>query len=221
LPLAACLLSLALGGCGSLPPPPNSLTEGPKTETIYLVERGWHTDVGVRADDLDASAGRNSSQGPSVGRFREIFPGVRTVLFGFGERAYLLHPNHNFADMLAALMPSPGAMLVTALRTAPDDAFPRQDVVALHISPAGLAALDDFLTRSFETTPQGDFRPIANGPYPGSMFYAATGTYSAGFTCNTWSAEALETAGLPVRPAGVVFADGVADQARRIAATYR
>ena len=64
-------------------------------------------------------------------------------------------------------------------------------------------------------------RAIADGPYPGSLFYVSTRTYSAGYTCNTWTAEALQTAGLPVHADGVVFADEVADQARRIAAASR
>jgi len=143
---------------------------------------------------------------------------VATLVFGFGERAYLLHEHHNFGDMLAALIPGPGALLVTALRDTPSAAFPAGDVVALHVSARGLTRLTDFITASFEHAPDGTLRQIADGPYPGSLFYASGETYSGVYTCNTWTAQALQTAGLPVHADGVLFADNVADQARRIAA---
>jgi uncharacterized protein (TIGR02117 family) len=204
--LAACLVCLLPAAC-TAPAPPQELTAGPKTETIYLIERGWHTDIGLRSAQV----------GDTLGQLRTTFPEVGTLVVGFGERAYLLHRDHDFADMLAALLPGPGALLVTALRDTPQSAFPADDVVVLKVSPRGLARLTDFIAGSFEHMPDGTLRAIADGPYPGSLFYGSTRTYSGGYTCNTWTAEALQTAGLPVHPAGVVFADEVAAQARRIA----
>ena len=208
--LAACL---TLAGCTAPTPPapPAELTAGPKTETIYLVERGWHTDIGLPA----------TQSGDALADLRTTFPGVHTLVIGFGQRAYLLRREHDLADMLAALAPGAGALLVTALRDTPQTAFPADDVVVLKVSTRGLARLTDFIAGSFERPPDGTLHAIADGPYPGSLFYASTSTYSAGFTCNTWTAEALQTAGLPVHVAGVVFADEVADQARRIAAESR
>ena len=210
---AACVACLALAGCAaSVPPaPPAELTAGPKTATIYLVERGWHTDIGLPATQLD----------DTLAELRTTFPGVHTLVIGFGQRAYLLHREHDLADTLAALAPGPGAMLVAALRDTPQTAFPADDVVVLRVSARGLARLTDFIAGSFERPPDRALHAIADGPYPGSLFYPSTSTYSAGYTCNTWTAEALQTAGLPVRVAGVVFADEVADQARRIAAAPR
>jgi len=197
---------LGLGGCAA-PAPPADLTAGPRTETIFLIERGWHTDIGLQSAQL----------GDTLGQLRASFPGVDTLVFGFGERAYLLHPRHDLGDMLAALVPGPAAVLVTALRDTPATAFPAEDVVVLHVSARGLARLRDFVTGSFVRTTDGALHPIADGPYPGSLFYGSTATYSAVYTCNTWTAEALQTAGLPVHAAGVLFADEVANQARRIA----
>jgi uncharacterized protein (TIGR02117 family) len=210
-----CLAASMLAGCAA-PPPPAELTAGPKIATVFLIERGWHTDIGVPAAQI----------GDSLDQLRTTFPGVQTLLIGFGERAYLEHRQHNFADMLAALIPGPGALLVTALRHAPQTAFPTEDVVELHVSARGLARLTDFIAASFTgtigTPTAGDaLHPIADGPYPGSLFYASTRTYSGVYTCNTWTAEALQTAGLPVHAGGVLFADDVADQARRVSAEPR
>lgn len=210
LALAVCLPCTMLAGCAA-PAPPAELTAGPKTETIFLVERGWHTDIGLEAVQL----------GDTLDALRATFPGVQALVFGFGERAFLLRRHPDFGDMLAALVPGPGALLVTALREAPQTTFPVGDVVVLHVSARGLTRLIDFISGSFARTPDGALRPITDGPDSDSLLYASTGTYSAGYTCNTWTAEALQTAGLPVHAAGVVFADDVADQARRIAAASR
>ena len=102
------------------------------------------------------------------------FPACGCLLFGFGERAWLLHRRHDFADTLAALLPGSGALLVTALRVPPQLAFPPEDVVTLHVSAGGLARLNDFISRSFEWAPDGALRSIADGPYAGSLFYAST-----------------------------------------------
>jgi uncharacterized protein (TIGR02117 family) len=195
---------LALAGCAA-PPPPAAVTAGPRTKTIYLVRRSWHTDIGVPVAEA----------GPVLGGLRETFPGVRMLLIGFGERAWLLTGGHGFSDMVAAIMPGAGALLVTALRTPPEVAFPDYTVVALRVSPAGLARLDEFLVGSFVWPRDGVPHAIADGPYPGSLFYASSRTYSGLFTCNTWTAEGLQDAGLPIRAQGVLFADEVADQARR------
>jgi uncharacterized protein (TIGR02117 family) len=205
--IGTIVLGAALAGCATAPPSAD-LTAGPRTETIYLIERGWHTDIGITAEQLD----------PSLAALRGDLPGARVFVIGFGERAYLLRREHDFGDMLAALIPGPGALLVTFLRDPPQVAFPPADVVPLRVSVRGLARLNGFLARSFERAPDGAPRHIAPGPYPGSLFYAASETYGGTFTCNTWTAEGLQATGLPVHAGGVLFADGVADQARRIAA---
>lgn len=199
-------LGVTLAGCAPSPPAAD-LTAGPRTETITLIERGWHTDIGITSGQLD----------PSLAALRDALPGTHVFVIGFGERAYLLRREHDLGDMLAALIPGPGALLVTGLRDPPQVAFPPTDVVTLRVSIRGLARLNDFLARSFERAANGAPLPLGPGPYPGSLFYAATETYSGTFTCNTWTAEGLQATGLPVHAAGVVFAADVDDQARRIA----
>jgi hypothetical protein len=52
-----------------------------------------------------------------------------------------------------------------------------------------------------------------------SLFFAAAPKYSAVHTCNTWAAEALRAAGLPIHSRGVVFASQLWSQIRRIEGT--
>ncbi len=197
-----CLWFMCLSGCTAAPLP--VLDAVPRTETIWLIARGWHTDIAMPAARVSGA----------TGRLRMVFPDVVTLTIGFGDRAYLTHPLTGSGDMIAALAPGPGALLVTALRGAPEASFPAGDVVRLSVSAPGMSRLNDFVAHSLGGRP----RLLAQGPYPGSLFYASDDTYSAFHTCNTWTAEALREAGLPVRAAGVLFQSGIMSQARRIAA---
>jgi hypothetical protein len=209
--LAILLLCLLLTACSPPPPlpppPPAELTAGPKTETIYVVETDWHTEIGLQAARLDER----------LAQLNASFPGFHALVIGFGARPWVLHQQHDIGDLLAASAPGAGAMLVSPLRDRPDAASPASDVIVLHVSARGLALMIDFIVDSFERRSDGALRPIASMG-PSEIIYGSTRVYSAGYTCNTWTAQALQTAGLPVRVASVVFAGEVADQARRIAA---
>ncbi|MBV9198208.1 MAG: DUF2459 domain-containing protein, partial [Alphaproteobacteria bacterium] len=90
--------------------------------------------------------------------------------------------------------------------------FGPSNTLIVHVSRDGIERLSEllwsFLTADDEAVP----RRIGTGPYPESAFYASAGSYDLSHTCNTWTAEALRVAGLPVSTAGVVFANQVLDQ---------
>lgn len=192
----------ALAACSTVPLRPST---GPGTTTIMVARRAWHTDVCVRSQDA----------GPWVLALAQGFEGARFLCFGFGERQYVLTREDGVLAALAALFPSKAAVLMTVLRASPGAAFGRSKVVTLAVSDAGLTGLRMFLQHSVQTDAAG--RPVwlAEGPYPGSVFFAATGTYDALYTCNTWTSDALRSAGLPIRGA-VLFARDVMDQARQL-----
>ena len=171
-----------------------------------MIERDWHTDIALPVEDI---------AGP-LAVLERHFPGVRVLTFGFGERQFLINRETDFITMLAALLPSRSALLVTALRASPQQAFGARNVVALRVSRAGLDRIEAAIWHEFEHTPTAEPVRLADGPYPGSAFYAATDTYYGLFTCNTWTAETLQTGGLPVGAIGVLFAGQVMGPARWI-----
>jgi uncharacterized protein (TIGR02117 family) len=203
--LAAGTAGLALAACATTDPAPAG---GPVVSSISVVERGWHTDICVRDQDADAW----------VLTLAHGFDGARYLCFGFGERQYVVERHHDVLTMLSALLPSQGALLMTALRDTPAAAFGPGDVVSLGVSRAGAAGLAAFLRRSTQTDGAGQPVRLADGPYPGSVFFGATGTYDLLYTCNTWTADGLRVAGLPISD-GVLFSGGVMRQVRRVAAT--
>ncbi len=192
-----------LSGCATMP------ADGPipvGEATLYVVERGWHTDIGLSADEV-------STPLASLG---QGFPGVRFMVFGFGERAYYMGHNAGSGEMLAALLPSESAILMTALNASPIEAFPGHKVIPLRLPPDNLARVAAQLWDDLEKTADGEALRLADGPYVGSAFYASNETYDAFHTCNTWTALLLRDAGFPVDP-HVLFADQVMQQVSVIA----
>lgn len=201
--LAALCLVLLAAAC-STPVP----VEPPGAAVVYVVDRGWHTDIAL---PVEAIAGPLAS-------LEAAFPGVRFLTFGFGERQFLVNHEKNLGSMLNALLPSRSALLMTALQAPPQAAFGASNVVTLRVSQAGLDRIEASIWREFERSVDGRPVLLANGPYPGSVFYAAADTYDGFNTCNTWTADTLRTGGLPMPAGGVLFAGQVMGPARWIEA---
>jgi hypothetical protein len=194
-PLVACTTTKLL--------PP----EGPSDAVVTVVKRGWHTDVCLRRED----------GGAWLGVLARDYAGARFLCLGFGERQFVVARHHDLLTMVSALLPSEGALLLTALNAPPADAFDPTQVVSLRISRIGLAGLQAFLRNSTQTDAAGEPVRLGDGPYAGSTFFGATETYDGFYTCNTWTADALRSARVPV--GGVLFSGDVMDEVRRIAAT--
>jgi hypothetical protein len=109
-------------------------------------------------------------------------------------------------------------MLVIPLEISPEAFFGASNVFPFPGSQDGIQSLATFLSDYLAVDKEGPLSRIGTGPFPQSVFFASTGTYNLGHTCNTWTAEALRAAGLPVTAAGVVFAGQVLDQLRPILA---
>ena len=171
-------------------------------DAIYVISGGWHTEIGL---PVEALSGRLSP-------LRREFPSARYLVFGWGARDYYMAQNVGIGDLLRAAVPGPAVMLVIPLEIPPEAFFGASNVYALPAPPNGGQHLSQFLWDYLVSEETGTPRRVGAGPYPQSAFYASSGTYNLGHTCNTWTAEALRTAGLPVNAAGVVFSGQLLDQ---------
>jgi hypothetical protein len=200
--------SVSLIACAGVAPTRDVSTSGTtppmqQPVSVYVVKRGWHVDIGVAVADLQ----------PHLEPIGTAFQGSRYLLFGFGDRRYLLHGGAG--NLLAALWPGPGVILVTSLRSSqPEDSFGEDSVIRLALTPQQLRGLQSFIWYSLATHDDA-ITPAAPGPYPESAYYESTQRYSAVYTCNTWAADVLKSAGLPIDTLGVEFAGQVWHQARR------
>lgn len=143
---------------------------------------------------------------------KAAFPTARHLVFGWGARDYYMAQNPGIADLLRAAAPGPAVMLVIPLQASPEAVFGVSNAFSIPAPQEGIQRLSQFLWDYLAADEQGSPRRVGIGPYPQSVFYASAGTYNLGHTCNTWTAEALGVAGLPVTASGVVFAGQVLDQ---------
>lgn len=202
---------LLLTACAG--PSMRAAAPGPSTQAahervpLYVVRRGWHIDIGIARADMQ----------PPLARIAAVFPQARYLLFGFGDRRYLLEGGAGNA--FGALWGGAGLILVTSVGSQePEQVFGRDSVVRLALTPEQMSALQAFIGCSFATrggaivlVPQG---PHAVGSF--SAFYESAQRYSALHTCNTWAAEVLKSAALPVSSSGVEFAWQLWLQVRRL-----
>ena len=181
-------------------------------ETIYVVRRGWHIDIGFAVPELVAPLGTVTGE----------FPGARYLLFGFGYRRYLMAKHSHVPAMLGAVWPGQALILVTGLVATPGEAFGEKEVIALHVSPAQSKELQAFVVGSLQTVASsGTFIVTAPGPYSGSLYFSSGLKYSGFHTCNTWAAEGLQRGELPVRSRGTLFAGQLWRQVVTLAAPLR
>jgi Protein of unknown function (DUF2459) len=175
------------------------------TLVIFVIKRGWHTDIGFNAADLHAP----------LASLRPALPEARYLLFGFGDKHYLMNHGGSIGGLVGAVWPGEGLVLMTGLQATPEEAFGAAEVTRLTVTAAQERKLEGFVWNTLATT-SGAAHSLAPGPYSGSLYYESAMRYSGLHTCNTWTAEGLKTAGLPVRSFGVEFAGQVWRQVRRV-----
>jgi uncharacterized protein (TIGR02117 family) len=202
-----CILALTIARCAPRPAPTYVGTV-PRTETIYVIRGGWHTELA-----LPTSTIRGRLAALTLG-----FATARYLVFGWGARGYYMARHPGLGDLLRALVPGPAVLLVIPLQISPAAFAGTANAFAIPVAPAAVQRLSEFLWSYLAKDAEGAPRRIGTGPYPGSVFYAATGTFDLGHTCNTWTAEALAAAGLPVSAAGVVYPSQLLDQLAPFAA---
>jgi hypothetical protein len=205
IPLPALLLAVsALAACSTSPQVRPIAAGGPGV-AIYVVKRSWHIDIG-----FDAAVLR-----PPLASLRAALPNARYLLFGFGDKHYLLTRGRSFDRLLGAVWPGEGLVLLTGIEATPQEAFGAGEVMLLTVSMTQALELQKFVWNTLATE-NGVATALAPGPYAGSFYYGSVERYSGLHTCNTWAAEALQSAGLPVHSFGVAFSGQLWRQVRRI-----
>ena len=205
IPVIACGLLFA-AGCASQSParapaatPTDAGAEaGVPHAEVWVLDSGWHTGLILARAEL----------GLTLNRLLQAAPNAHYLMFGWGNRRFYMTPNPTFGMEIAALFPSQSVVLVEACNSPPRACYTSAvKLRAVSVTRGGLARLDAYLAGSLQTNAQGQLDLLAPGPDAGSKFYASGLSYDAFYTCNTWTAEALYAAGVPVNYHGVIFAD--------------
>lgn len=184
--------SLALGGPAA------------GAHTVFVTSNGWHTDITVARADIPADLIPE----------RADFPAARYLQFGWGDANYYATPDPGLGTTLGAAFPGPAVMHVAGLAVRPSEAFRDIEEVALTLSADSFARLVAYLHASFDRGNEQRAQSTGRGVYAFSLFYTATGEFHLFNTCNTWTATALQTAGVRISADGVQRADDVMEQLR-------
>ncbi len=172
------------------------------TMRVHVVRHGWHSGIVVRAADV-----------PEHTRpARREFVGVDYLEVGWGDRAYYQAPEPSlWLGLRALLWPTSGVLHMVAFSGPVERYFASAEIVALQVTPQGLARLVAAVSASHEQDAAG--QPIRLGPglYGTSRFYASNEAFHLFATCNVWVAAMLREAGVSVSPAlsptsGMLFA---------------
>jgi Protein of unknown function (DUF2459) len=208
--LPVLMLMLGLSGCGEAVPgcPPDAAPRAgtvPHSDTVYVLQHGWHTDLAIPSQAL---------RGDML-IFRRIYPDLKVLIVGFGKRTFMMAPVTTSTDLLIGPFPGKGAVLVVGLNGPPTLAYDDGLLASVVLPPGGADRLSDFIWQTLDVH-NGEPQRIRDGFFPGSVFYATRTNYAGSYTCNTWSVDALHAAGVPVDPTGVVFAGQAMAQVNRI-----
>ena len=194
-----------LPGCRSTPLPTYQEAPGDGV-TIYVIAPGWHTEIALPmpATNDPLKAVTPDFQAPNTSRSA----GVSAELL-HGARAHFRRCHE------CAVPRTSGASGDPAVPPAAGTQGPTGRCSRLACQRRGSIGCRTTYGRRSKRRAMGRRAASRQALSPGAPSTQATGTYSATYTCNTWTAESLRVGGLPVTPAGVVLASQVIDQLGR------
>ena len=165
--------------------------------TVLAVNIGWHVGLAFEAADLDPAAFPETAD----------FPDVRWIEVGWGDAAFYRDPDPDLGTILAAaLVPTPAVLHLVAMPLHPAQYLPQAEVLAIPLDDARMERLVAYVAAQVDRAGRPRAEALGPGLYPVSRFYPALGEFSLDRTCNTWVAEALAAAGMPIDPGDVVHA---------------
>jgi uncharacterized protein (TIGR02117 family) len=146
------------------------------------------------------------------------FPSAEHLEFSWGDRDYFPAPEVGIGLALKAAFWSSGSILhVVGSNGSLENIFPGAEIVEIGLSEEGFQLLIEFVSRTFSRSAPEAPAKARPGLSPNGKFYPAEGKFSILRTCNTWVAEALSVAGLPVSPRYVITARSLGSQVRSLA----
>ena len=172
-------------------------------KTIFIVHNSWHAAIVISRDDMSAGVM------PELSDFSE----AKFIEFSWGDQDYFPDPESGMWAALRAAFWSGGSVLhLVGFSQNVAQFYGGAEIFTLRLTPAALQQLTRHISQFFSRENSSRRAKAAPGLFAHSRFYSSSGKFSLLRTCNTWVAEALEAAGIPVFPESVVTAGSLASQ---------
>jgi hypothetical protein len=182
---------------------PSHLARGPEIRTDGNVGQTWLAHgVAVRGEDIPEDVWPESAYHPNA-RYQDVGVEDRDDYPGSDRSIWLA--------LRTALVPSAAALHVVALNHHPARAVSPPALVALNPGEPDFRRLIEFIAATRERGGAERVAPLGPGLYHDGRFYPAHDAFHLFNNCNTWVANALRAAGLPLRWA--ITSDDVIEQA--------
>ncbi len=208
--LVAWLLIMSQAGCHA--PVTQPIPEPQYTTSVYVVNHGWHTGIVIPRDHIP----------DQVWPEHHDFSPATYIEVGWGDQAFYQAPKTSLGLALkAALQATPSVLHIVGFTMPVTVYYSQSDIIEVPLSQAGFERLGAFVHNTYKTDAAGRTLPLGRGPYGTSQFYQARGSYHLFNTCNTWTAQALQAAGCPIKPSRAITAAHVMRQASRFGHVVR
>ncbi len=170
---------------------------GGEAVTVYVLNYGFHTDIAISADLIRTRGGRLAEAARAAGDWKWFVIGWGDESFYTGTGASM----DRAIDGLRSLFwpGNPSVIRITGLNTQPDRAYVNTDTATLALSAAGFEAMAQSIESSFRAEPGQPLVSSGLRDMPG-VFFPARGNFSILRTCNNWTSDQLNAAGLPTAP---------------------
>jgi uncharacterized protein (TIGR02117 family) len=172
-------------------------------KTVFVVHNSWHAAIVLDRGDLSHDALPELSD----------FPDAKFIEFSWGDQDYFPDPNSGIWAALRAAFWSGGSVLhLVGFSENVGQFYRGAEIFELRLAPAAQQQLIHFISQTFARANSSSRAQASPGLFPYSRFYPASAKFSVLRTCNTWVAEALASAGLPISPGTVLTAGSLASQ---------
>ncbi len=187
---------------------------GGGTETVYLLDNGFHTDLAVPRSALARRGG------PLARAVSTLAPGD-WVLIGWGDAKFYVEQGPIGARLpdgaRAFFRPgNPSVVMLDPERRDPRQVFAEDGRAALVLSDAAFDRMVGRVEASLDLS-GGAPRVAAARPGDDARFFASRETFSVLHLCNHWTAGVLNAGGVAVRPVRSISSAEVMRAARAAA----
>ena len=156
---------------------------------VYIVNLGWHTGILMRSDRVSESL---SSLLPE-------FAASPIVEIGWGDERFYRGSGYSiWSGIRAAFFSRSSALHVAGYASLSQAGLHHLEVVRLYLSQSGMERLCEKIVTSLARNNDGKIIRLGDSLYGKGSFYKAKGNFSISHTCNSWTSEAIQSAGCSI-----------------------